>query len=308
MFRAARFLSFVLCLSTLPCAQLSLAQQSDPVPLQLAQMSSTNIYTRVAAFYGLLRLAPQPSGTTGVPSISDSTSALLALYPTDRTAIVSALGSLLGTELTDGSLATLMSTPTDETPVDFCLDLIQAVVALNDVSTIPSLVAALPNGAMVTDRLASFGPVAVDPVAAAVYNDDVTVRHAAAFTLMTMLQPQFANLYSEPTSQSKIRAGLTLAIRSFAGPFASLGAFFQTFVNTLPAQVPGDLNGDGVVNCADLQLVIAAQGTKVGQLGFDIRADLDGDGHVTGLDFSTESKLVAAAMGIPPGQVVSTCK
>src|SRR5262249_8136709 len=42
----------------------------------------------------------------------------------------------------------------------------------------------------------------------------------------------------------------------------------------------GDRNGDGVVNCADLAIVKASFGKKSGQVGFDPRADANGDGVV----------------------------
>ena len=44
--------------------------------------------------------------------------------------------------------------------------------------------------------------------------------------------------------------------------------------------VPGDVNGDGVVDCADLALARAAFGRQVGQPGYNPRADFNGDGVV----------------------------
>src|SRR5439155_2673387 len=64
-------------------------------------------------------------------------------------------------------------------------------------------------------------------------------------------------------------------------------------VNNVKA-VPGDLNGDGVVNCADLAIVKAAFGKIKGQPGFDPRADVNGDGVVNVLDLSAVAKLVPA--------------
>jgi len=58
--------------------------------------------------------------------------------------------------------------------------------------------------------------------------------------------------------------------------------------------VPGDLNGDGVVNCADLAIIKASFGKKTGQAGFDPRADVNGDGVVNVLDLSAVAKLVPA--------------
>lgn len=58
----------------------------------------------------------------------------------------------------------------------------------------------------------------------------------------------------------------------------------------------GDVNGDGVVNCADLAIVKASFGTKAGQPEFDPRADLNGDGVVNVLDLSIVAKQIPAGM------------
>jgi hypothetical protein len=59
------------------------------------------------------------------------------------------------------------------------------------------------------------------------------------------------------------------------------------------AIVPGDLNGDGRVNCLDIAIVKASFNKKVGQPGFDPRADVNHDGVVNILDLAFVSqKLV----------------
>lgn len=65
---------------------------------------------------------------------------------------------------------------------------------------------------------------------------------------------------------------------------------------TPAAVVPGDLNGDGVVNCADAAIVKAALGKSVGQPGYDPRADVNGDGIVNIVDLSTEARLLPAGL------------
>jgi hypothetical protein len=62
--------------------------------------------------------------------------------------------------------------------------------------------------------------------------------------------------------------------------------------------VPGDVNGDGVVNCLDLALVKASFGKKTGQPGFNANADVNHDGVVNILD------LAFVAKQVPPG---TTC-
>jgi dockerin type I repeat protein len=61
------------------------------------------------------------------------------------------------------------------------------------------------------------------------------------------------------------------------------------FVNTLRS---GDLNGDGEINCADMAIIKAALGKKLGEPGFDPRADVNGDGVVSILDRAAEARLM----------------
>jgi hypothetical protein len=61
--------------------------------------------------------------------------------------------------------------------------------------------------------------------------------------------------------------------------------------------MPGDRNGDGRVDCTDLNIVKTAFGTSRGQPGFDPRADVNGDGVVNILD------LTVVARALPPGTV-----
>lgn len=62
---------------------------------------------------------------------------------------------------------------------------------------------------------------------------------------------------------------------------------YLSHVITLPLVVsgtPGDVNGNGAVDCSDQATVRAAFGKKVGQAGYNPSADFNGDGFVNVLD------------------------
>ena len=56
----------------------------------------------------------------------------------------------------------------------------------------------------------------------------------------------------------------------------------------------GDVNGDGVNNCADLQIVKTSFGKRSGQAGFDARADVNLDGLVDARDLAYVSQRLSA--------------
>ena len=77
--------------------------------------------------------------------------------------------------------------------------------------------------------------------------------------------------------------------------FASSGlAVFAQIALPPGGSLIGDLNGDGIVNCVDLDLVKAYFGKTSLQPGFDPRADANGDGVVNILDLSLVAKQLPA--------------
>lgn len=56
--------------------------------------------------------------------------------------------------------------------------------------------------------------------------------------------------------------------------------FFDVSNANFTIRLTGDANADGVINCADIAVVRAALGTRVGQPGFDPRADFNNDGVI----------------------------
>jgi len=68
----------------------------------------------------------------------------------------------------------------------------------------------------------------------------------------------------------------------------------SVFINVTASTLVGDVNGDGVVNCTDLNGIKAAFGKRAGQPGFDSRADVNGDGVINVLDLSIVARLLPA--------------
>lgn len=65
------------------------------------------------------------------------------------------------------------------------------------------------------------------------------------------------------------------------------------------AGVPGDVNGDGKVDCSDVALVKRAFGKKAGQPGFDARADLVKDGVIDVRDLAFVTKYLPSGTHCP---------
>jgi hypothetical protein len=91
---------------------------------------------------------------------------------------------------------------------------------------------------------------------------------------------------------------------SFAPPLIANGKVYApSFSNQLVVYgllngpVPGDVNGDSVVNCADLAIIRASFGKSSGQPGFDLRADVVQDGVINVRD------LAFVSQRLPPGTI-----
>ena len=59
--------------------------------------------------------------------------------------------------------------------------------------------------------------------------------------------------------------------------------------------MPGDLNSDGIVNCADFAIVRGAFGKRAGQTGWDASADVVTDGIIDIRDLAFVSQMLPAA-------------
>jgi hypothetical protein len=102
-------------------------------------------------------------------------------------------------------------------------------------------------------------------------------------------------------------AGLSPAMNASGSPVVGtvnsdgLSATFNNVVtfSTVVAYISngsvlGDVNGDGLVNCADVSIVKSGFGTHTGQAGYNIAADLNNDGTINILDLFIVSKQLTA--------------
>ncbi len=67
----------------------------------------------------------------------------------------------------------------------------------------------------------------------------------------------------------------------------------------LNGPVPGDVNGDNVVNCTDAAIVKAAMGKSPGESGFDLRADVVRDGVIDANDLALVTQRIPAGAPCP---------
>jgi hypothetical protein len=65
---------------------------------------------------------------------------------------------------------------------------------------------------------------------------------------------------------------------------------FSVFYVLKKVSLPGDVNGDGAVTCADVSIVKAAFGSRVGQPGYVAMADVNSDGVINIVDLAYVTK------------------
>jgi Dockerin type I domain len=107
------------------------------------------------------------------------------------------------------------------------------------------------------------------------------------------VDPVTGNLIPERSLNGGIVTG-TVDPSGISATFTGLAAL-SVVVGLIPSSsVPGDIDGDGKVDCTDIAIVKGAFGKRVGQTGFDSRADVNNNGIVDISDLAFVSRQLPA--------------
>ena len=103
------------------------------------------------------------------------------------------------------------------------------------------------------------------------------------------VDPNSGNLVPEPSVYGGNVIG-TVNADGLSATFTGI-AGLSVVVGLIPSSaIPGDVNGDGVVDCLDMTIEQASFGLRLGQPGFDARADTNHDNVVNIIDLSYVSR------------------
>ncbi len=110
----------------------------------------------------------------------------------------------------------------------------------------------------------------------------------ASFPESTVPNGSGASSLNVLTANTSPPGNYTLVISGISGVLSHVAT-----VPLVIQGIPGDVNGDGVVNCSDVAFVRTAFGKAVGQSGYDPRTDFNGDGVVDIRDLAFISRQIA---------------
>jgi hypothetical protein len=130
------------------------------------------------------------------------------------------------------------------------------------------------------------------PVSPGVHSIVATGGEASPYSISLIVVLQDGTLHNLTSLSGKAQPGST---DTFTLNFSSAPGATST-----TAAMPGDRNGDGKVDCADLRIEKAAFGTRRGQPGFDPPADVNGDGVVDILDLAVVARALPIGTNCGP--------
>ena len=116
-------------------------------------------------------------------------------------------------------------------------------------------------------------------------------------TVLTLLRinPGSATLVPATHVNGGLVTG-TVTVDGLNATFTGIAALSTVVAMRQAASVAGDVNGDGVVNCADIAIIKTSYGKRTGDPGFELRADVTGDGIVNLNDLSYVTRRLPAGL------------
>jgi hypothetical protein len=118
-----------------------------------------------------------------------------------------------------------------------------------------------------------------------------TGRTPGSSLVLYRIDPVSGHLNPAPSVTGGLVTG-TVDASGLTATFTGI-ASFSTVVGLTPPTRPGDLNGDNVVNCADILIIRNSWGKRSSDPGFDPRADYNRDNVVNIFDLAAVSKFLA---------------
>ena len=115
-------------------------------------------------------------------------------------------------------------------------------------------------------------------------------RTPGSSLVLYRIDPVSGHLNPAPSVNGGLVVG-TVDASGLTATFTGI-ASFSTVVGLTPPSRPGDLNGDNVVNCADILIIRNSWGKRSNQQGFDPRADYNRDNVVNIFDLAAVSKFL----------------
>ncbi|HET9802861.1 MAG TPA: dockerin type I domain-containing protein [Candidatus Acidoferrum sp.] len=160
-----------------------------------------------------------------------------------------------------------------------------------------------PAFAASTDSTATLAIAKATPIIQWNNPPDITVGAALTSTQLNATANVPGTFTYTPAAGTVLPVGTGQKLSATFAPTDSTdynSATADVFININSLKpVAGDLNGDRVVNCADIAIVKNSFGKRTGQPGFDARADVNHDGVVNIIDLSTVARLLPAGTVCP---------